>query len=210
MARVSKNITINTFHIICEGKTEQKYFETLKEILRIYNLNIECVVSKQKDPKNISKIAVELLKKNERENNFILGDKYFCVFDLDNHKQKKIDEAKKEIAGYKEIKLILSNPSLELWFLLHFKDRLNRSMTNKEVKKELGECLPSGKYSKSKIKEIIKGHLYPKIKKAIKNSKKIEEEMKSKEIEMLSEKSNPSTMIHKIIEKLLEVKNRDR
>ncbi|MFW6233589.1 MAG: RloB family protein [Nanoarchaeota archaeon] len=209
MARISRYISVNSYYIICEGKTEKNYFEILKQKLRISGLNIICIVSEKKDPKSISEKAIEILEKNKAENNYIKGDKYYCVFDLDNHRNKKLDEAKKEIIDYPEIKLILSNPSLELWFLLHFEKIEEKNLSNRRINDLLSKKI-NKKYSKSHIKEITKNLLIPKIKTAIKNSKKIEEELNIKDINLFSEESNPSTMLHILIEEILESNNKRR
>jgi hypothetical protein len=47
-------------------------------------------------------------------------DEYWCVFDVDEHPH--LDQAL-ELAGRSGISVALSNPCIELWFLLHFEDQ---------------------------------------------------------------------------------------
>jgi hypothetical protein len=47
-------------------------------------------------------------------------DEYWCVFDVDEHPH--LDRAL-ELAGTSGISVALSNPCIELWFLLHFEDQ---------------------------------------------------------------------------------------
>jgi hypothetical protein len=47
-------------------------------------------------------------------------DEYWCVFDVDEHPY--LDRAL-EVAHTSGISIALSNPCLELWFLLHFEDQ---------------------------------------------------------------------------------------
>jgi hypothetical protein len=47
-------------------------------------------------------------------------DEYWCVFDVDEH--PRLRQAL-ELAARSGISVALSNPCIELWFLLHFQDR---------------------------------------------------------------------------------------
>jgi hypothetical protein len=67
--------------------------------------------------------AVETKKTEEREARRGRGrarDEYWCVFDVDVH--EKLTEAI-DLAARNGIQLAISNPCIELWFLIHFEDQ---------------------------------------------------------------------------------------
>jgi hypothetical protein len=47
-------------------------------------------------------------------------DQYWCVFDIDEHPH--VDQAL-QLAVSSQISIAVSNPCIELWFLLHFQDQ---------------------------------------------------------------------------------------
>lgn len=49
-----------------------------------------------------------------------MADEYWCVFDIDEH--HKVDQAI-DMAQANEIRLAISSPCIELWFILHFEDQ---------------------------------------------------------------------------------------
>jgi hypothetical protein len=73
-----------------------------------------------------------------------LGDaynEYWCVFDVDVH--PRLDEAL-QLAASNDILVALSNPCIELWFIIHFQDQaayLNRG----DAEKMAQGLLKSGK-----------------------------------------------------------------
>lgn len=52
-----------------------------------------------------------------------LGDKCYCVFDSDPQSNPNINEAFSLVRGYnhKGLECIFSNPSFEIWFILHYR-----------------------------------------------------------------------------------------
>jgi len=64
-------------------------------------------------------------------------DEYWCVFDIDEH--PNLDEALR-IARDNDIKVALSGPCLELWFILHFEDR-NGYIDHRAAQKRAYELL---------------------------------------------------------------------
>lgn len=103
------------FIIVCEGeKTERIYFNRYRK--RYSNLRIETPNSKFTDPVNLAKFAKEQIKKGDLD--LKNGDAIWCVFDCDENTNEDMSRACRT-AG-KDIKICLSNPSFELWFLLHY------------------------------------------------------------------------------------------
>lgn len=68
-------------------------------------------------------------------------DEYWCVFDVDEH--PGIARAL-ELAEATEIKVALSNPCIELWFLLHFRDQ-HASIYQANVQRASTDLLGCGK-----------------------------------------------------------------
>jgi hypothetical protein len=74
-------------------------------------------------PFSLVERAVEAKKDDERDARRKGGrarDEYWCVCDVDEH--PKLREAI-ELAVRNDIKLAISNPCIELWFLIHFEDQ---------------------------------------------------------------------------------------
>jgi hypothetical protein len=74
-------------------------------------------------PMSLVEKAVEMKTKEAREERRGRGsahEEYWCVFDVDTHPY--LAEAM-ELARRHRINLAISNPCIELWFLLHFSDQ---------------------------------------------------------------------------------------
>jgi len=119
--------------IVCEGaKTEKNYFNGLKT--RNSGVEIVPVSSKYTDPKNIVRFAEERIRKWGID--FDEGDGVWCVFDVDENTDQILKDTH-EHAETKNIKIALSNPCFELWFLLHYKrvlSQISREDASTELK----------------------------------------------------------------------------
>lgn len=121
------------------------------------------------------------------------GDKGFVVMDIDNDK-KKAEKTKKLIAMNKNsaIDFIVSNPTFEVWFLLHFKDTARAFPNGKSVIRELRKFIPN--YQKNvDCYDICKSKLENAIENASKNEKRFEGE------EWPSVECNPRTDMKRLI-----------
>lgn len=76
--------------------------------------------------KSNSETASESARRNDDEN--IRYDEVWCVFDRDDH--ERFDDACQMARG-NGFKLAVSNPSFELWLLLHFRDNPGRQHRDK-------------------------------------------------------------------------------
>jgi hypothetical protein len=122
--RSSKGKKINPhFWVFCEGETEEAYVSFLRSK---YRIPIEIV------PKIVgNKITARIIKNFKQGKPIHSKDKDFLMYDADvPHIIEKLKEIKSAI-------LIASNPSIELWFLLHYKNQTSNT-TTKECIKELG------------------------------------------------------------------------
>ncbi|VVB94304.1 RloB-like protein [uncultured archaeon] len=192
--------TKRVFVIVCEGgETEPIYFNRYKE--RGLNLTIEVPKNKYTDPVNLAKFAKEYIKKGkqgEKERfDFKKGDKIWCVFDCDENPNEKISEACK-IAG-KDVIMCLSNPSFELWYLLHFvriQSKLWRDEVNDRLKKYIRD------YDKSEdVYDLLKKYRPV----AIENAKNLNKKHEKTGTELICVESNPSTQVYAIVEEILKI-----
>lgn len=111
--------------IVCEGRvTERQYFKAFQHQVRNSRVHVE--VSKETGvPLTVVECAVRLRDeaaseaKRQRDEN-LLWDQVWGVFDVDEH--PNLDKAL-ELAQSEGILLAVSNPSFELWALLHFQDQ---------------------------------------------------------------------------------------
>jgi len=104
--------------LVCEGKaTEINYFNGFKT--RQSPVQIIPVHGKCTDPINIVDFAKRQLR--DEDLNIKEGDGLWCVFDVDSNPEDSLSKAK-DIADKHNIRIALSNPCIELWFILHFQD----------------------------------------------------------------------------------------
>lgn len=108
-----------TFFVFCEGKTEAAYVDLLR---RSFRVPVE-IISKVSDS-NISQTYIDRCK---RDRFTTQDDKTFLMFDLD------VPGMLEHLRKIKDAVLLLSNPCIEYWFVLHYKD------TNKELSS--AQCL---------------------------------------------------------------------
>ncbi len=181
------------FVIVCEGtETERIYF--IKYRTRYDNLEVILPDSRCTDPKGLVKFCQKSIESYYLD--LKNGDVIWCVFDWDNNKQEAIFTAFRKA---KKVKLCLSNPSYELWYLLHFVDRFSK-LNNDELKEKLERHIPN--YDKSKnYFELLES----KRESAINRAKRLNEMHEKNGTDLKSIDSNPSTQVFKIVEELLSI-----
>ena len=82
-------------------------------------------------------------------------DEYWCVFDVDDHPH--LDEAL-ALADTDGINVALSNPCIELWFIIHFKSR-TAYIERGEAEDEAKEILKCGKtLSPEALKRLVQAY----------------------------------------------------
>ena len=190
--RTKENIL---FEFEGKNKTEEIYFKNFQKRDKPYNLKF--AYGNDTDPVSMVKSLISYMKKEDinTEND----DKIYCVFDadIDMNKQKRIDEAKK-LALENGIELIISIPSFELWYRLHYSYTSKVYSSNKELIDDLKNFIQN--YGKSiNVYDIIK----EKTQEAIKNSKKLEEEQIKTGKDIINVKCNPYTSVYKPVEYIM-------
>ena len=167
-----------TLFIFCEGDTEVAYINLLKSIYRIQSIQIRSNIGGN----NITSEYITKYKKGKPTHE---KDLNFLMYDID---VSRIIERLNKIDN---CTLLLSNPCIELWFLLHYKNQT----ANIDCKKCCNEMKNRNRvYKKGAIDKKLKEKLSSKMKDAIKRAKN------------LTENDNPSSTMYKFIETLDELK----
>lgn len=181
--RPSRGKRINPhFWVFCEGETEEAYIGYLRAK---YRLPIEII------PKvSGSRISDKYIERYKRGKPTHEKDQNFLIYDGD---VIAVLERLKMIRG---AELIISNPSIELWFLLHYKNQTS-AISEASCIRELCNRNKT-EYKKGKISSKLKDRLD-------KNCSKAAERAKA-----LNSPYNPSTNLYIFVEILENVLNQKK
>lgn len=172
--RTSKGKTMKpNFFVFCEGETEIVYVKFLRSLYRV-----PIQIIPRKSDSNISRKYIDNCMKDYVTTK---NDKTFLMFDLD------VDGMLERLQCIKDSVLLVSNPCLELWFLLHYED-CRLELTTDDCIRHLKsrDC----NYSKGELTENEKQVLSEHITDAIDRAKR------------LPEYQNPSTTVYRLIESI--------
>lgn len=182
-------------YLICEGsETEIRYFKKFRS--RECNIDIIPIPSQYKS-------ADKLVQKAKATIGFSPyypdeGDMIWCVFDRDDNTNAMLAKAKQEALkeGYQ---IAFSNPSFEIWFLLHFNNQTTSIENCDAVMKQLKKKGRLEQYEKNK--EVYE-QLKPLQEVAVERAKSRVEALRREHIEILSRESNPVTTVAELVEYL--------
>ena len=119
----SKGKKINPHYwVFCEGETEEAYVAFLRSKYRIPIEIVSKIVG--------NKITSRFINKYKQIKPTHKKDKDFLMYDAD------VPETLERLKAIRSAVLIASNPSIELWFLLHYKNQ-TAHITTRECIKEL-------------------------------------------------------------------------
>ena len=161
------------FFVFCEGESEVAYISHLRSR---YRAPLQ-IITRKSD----SNISVRYIENCKREYIVTENDKTFLMYDLD------VDGILAHLQSIPGAVLLVSNPCVELWYLLHFEDchaELTQNACIKKLKKHLEH------YTKGTLALNEKQQLF---------DKTLEATAKAKVLETYN---NPSTTIYKMIELL--------
>ena len=176
--RISKGKEIRpTFFIFCEGATEEQYIKYLKSKYRV-PFEIDSKIAGNR----ITAGYIENYKDSKITDN---KDKTFLLYDLDAPKMLE------KLQTLDACILLASNPCIELWFLLHFKEQ-KANINAKKCEKDL--VVKSKYYKKGVINAHLQNNLGIGQVKAVHRAKK------------LTTFNNPSSLVYKLIEELEKLK----
>ena len=106
-------------YLICEGsETEIRYFKQFRS--RGCHIDIIPLSSQYKSANTLVEKARATMGNHPYYPDE--GDKIWCVFDRDDNTNEMLDKARK-LAAKEGYEITFSNPSFELWFLLHFQNQ---------------------------------------------------------------------------------------
>jgi len=135
---------VSYFLIVCEGeKTEPNYFKSFPKKIGKFIYDIEFEGGGISTIKVVEK-AIELRDKSKQK-----YDRVWAVFDRDSFKANSFNSAILK-ARANNIKCAWSNEAFELWYLLHFHNRVT-AMKRTEYVKAIEEAV-NGKLGKKKHK----------------------------------------------------------
>jgi len=187
--------------IACEGTvTEKQYFQSIFDDL-VANNNIaktSLVIAKHShtDPKGVlADLEKALEKDSEFEHKWIVIDRDEVKPNGGGHDIENFNGAISS-AEAKGIDVAYSNPSFEIWYLLHFEYR-NTALSRDEVIKKLKKYVDYEKNSKTIYIELLSLQ-----KNAIDNAKKLEAMHTSNGRKLDPAIDNPSTTVYKLVETL--------
>lgn len=188
--------TINkTILIVCEdSKASPDYFKKFRKELRLSSVNVD-VCGKECGSAPMSVVTFARDKKNEVVTSLTHDDydEIFCVIDIDDHPPIQIQNAI-QTARDNGLKLIISNPCFEYWYILHFERTGSSFSSRPALYKKLGNLL-GGKYEKGCCDFF--DELYPQTEMAIANSKGIWSSQWQNEPDPI--KRDPSTDVHRVV-----------
>lgn len=190
----------STLLIICEGGTEKNYFINLKDKLKLTPLEVE-IIDQGAAALTIVKKAIERIDSRKNDSLRANYDEVWCIIDVEIPVQPSMKKAI-ALARKEKIKIALTNPCFEYWFILHFKETTKRFNNNKQVLAHLREHYYDG-YSKNEeiIKEFCK-RIYEIRDDAIENAKRC---CRAGNWGNDLTKHNPSTDVYKVVEKLIAI-----
>ena len=174
--------------IVCEGgETEPNYFTSIRQEKRLSGIIVK-IVGTGSASKKLIEIARDLVSKEKYES-------VWCVFDCDDHQE--IPQAF-EMAKKNGFRIAFSNPSFELWYLLHF-EYYSANIHRKKVKHKLNGHIKNN-YNREYKKSM---DMYPLIlenqPEAIERARKLRQ---FHDDNNRDERDNPSTSVDLLIEYL--------
>lgn len=176
-------------YIATEGvETERKYFLKLEENSKDFvnkTIDIIPIVREKKDGRSNPNHIRNGIKEyyNEKINNFIKGiDSLWIVIDTDQHFNSNTEymEFISSLNIDVKIEAAISNPSFELWLMLHYEtaEEIDKTSDLKKIKENIKESNKNTYIKKELTKKnkerFLKGntlHYYEHTKTAIKNAK---------------------------------------
>lgn len=120
--RVTTEATRHEILVFAEGKVTEEGYLRHHHSRNRSAVNVQ-IHEFQGDPISLVRRAMEEKKKGEQDEKRDRGrahDEVWCVFDVDQHRNLKHAVS---LAREHGIHLAISNPCIELWFLLHYEDQ---------------------------------------------------------------------------------------
>lgn len=182
-------------YLICEGsETEIRYFKKFRS--RECNIDIVPIPSQYKSADKLVQKARATIGYSPYYPDE--GDIIGCVFDRDDNTNAMLSKAK-QVAIKEGYQIAFSNPSFEVWFLLHFNNQTTPVENCESAIKLLKKKGRLEQYEKNK--EVYE-QLKPLQETAIDRAKKRVAVLQAEHTEILSRESNPVTTVSELVEYL--------
>lgn len=187
-----------SIYVFTEGDTEEIYLKHYEN--RKYGIKVI-----PKDPKHTDALGIVTKAKafiDEGKLEIELGDKCYCVFDSDpkSNTEANFKKAISLVRNYKHkgLECIFSNPSFEIWFILHFKSA-PYGKSALDVKKIIKDLVKNKYPSYSETTDIFE-LLKDKQVYALENAKKLHNKQVQNYKDVLSHECNPYTNIFEFVQ----------
>lgn len=182
-------------YLICEGtETEIRYFKRFRS--RGCHIDIIPIPSQYKAADQLVRKVRATMGMNPYYPDE--GDVIWCVFDRDENTDTALRGAK-QMAEREGYRLAYSNPSFELWFLLHFVDQRTEIVDCQAAVRMLRQPGRLEQYEKSQdLYDLLK----PMQEKAIERAKQRILALEEENAEVICRRSNPVTTVAELVEYL--------
>jgi hypothetical protein len=167
--------------VFCEGESEEAYIDFLKQNER--RLPIKLIRHK-------TKLDADKIRRQIQAEKIGDGDKIKSFFMYDLDVTGTAEKIKACIGSIKNSYSIASNPSVELWFLLHVQEQKAEISTDNCGEKLKKSSPDWGNYKKGALSERQKQHLWD------------NRGLASDRARQLPEGENPSSSVYRLIEAL--------
>jgi len=184
--------------IFSDGETEINYFRMKRsDPGRNKNIRIETRFLNQKKAEDLVKSAKRYI--SSKCGHLRKGDHLYFVLDMDAADDEDISRTKRSMPEY--MHLIISNPDIEYWFLLHYR-YYDQKMANREAISILNDYEPD--YSKPDVDGIYDS-LKAGEETAIVNARKVRDYQISNGRDPYSKSANPCTNVDELISQINSV-----
>ena len=193
--------------IVCEGvQTEPTYFETLRRELKLTLVEVQ-VEGYGAAPISVVNRALasreerrQEAKNAQRKGQFSPPpfDEVWCVFDIEKPAKNPSFKPAVNKAQSNNLKLAISNPAFEYWYLLHFRETAQPFANATELMRALKDkdCLPN--YEKNlNVCDLLFVHTDVAIERA--------DRLLFDHPDAGSDFPNPSTLVYKLVKKLKDM-----
>lgn len=183
-------------YIFCEGKTEEIYLRHFEN--KTYNVEVIPVNTEHTDAYGIVSFAKDYINKEHLD--LKLGDRGYCVFDSDPGSNPDIKKTFNLLNGccHKGLYGIFSNPSFEIWFVLHFQNAPYGKNAS-QIKHLVKELVKEKKQDYSETTDIF-NLLLPLQNDALKRARLLHKSQKEVHETVYSHECNPYTDIFRFID----------
>ncbi|NJO83670.1 MAG: RloB domain-containing protein [Blastochloris sp.] len=108
--------------IVCEGEqTEYRYFDAIRREGNLVTVSVELEPDARQALKLVQH-ACKLRHLRRRQSEALPYDEIWCVFDREAGNEPASFEQAVALAEREGLRLVISNPAFEYWYLLHFRE----------------------------------------------------------------------------------------